>query len=129
MSKIVIGSIHRMILGLTLTIFISFSAGAADETNAYDTVELKSGDILTGTVLDNTFTLSTPYSLVTLKKEQIAAINPHSNGKKEDMVELNVGGTITGTIEERTLSFKLISGETISLDKKQCVRIILRRNE
>jgi hypothetical protein len=129
MSKNAIGSIYRMMLGLALTISIALYAGAADETNAYDTVELKNGDKLTGTLLDNTFTLSTPYSLVTLKKEQIAAINPHSEGQEEDMVELNVGGTITGTIEERTLSFKLISGETISLDKKLCVRIILRRNE
>jgi hypothetical protein len=129
MSKKAIGSIYRMMLGLALTISIALYAGAADETNAYDTVELKNGDKLTGTVLDNTFTLSTPYSLVTLKKEQISAIKPHSEGQNEDVVELNVGGTITGTIEERTLSFKLISGETISLDKEKCRKIILRRNE
>lgn len=129
MSKKAMGSIYRMMLGLALTIFIALYAGAADETNAYDTVELKNGDKLTGTVLDNTFTLSTPYSLVTLKKEQITAIKSHSEGQNEDVVELNVGGTITGTIEERTLSFKLISGETISLDKEKCRKIILRRNE
>jgi hypothetical protein len=129
MSKKAIGSIYRMMLGLALTISIALYAGAADETNAYDTVELKNGDKLTGTVLDNTFTLSTPYSLVTLKKEQISAIKSHSEGQNGDVVELNVGGTITGTIEERTLSFKLISGETISLDKEKCRKIILRRNE
>ncbi len=129
MSKKAIGSIYRMILGLALTISIALYAGAADETNVNDTVELKNGDILTGTLLDNTFTLSTPYSLVTLKKEQIAAIKLHSKAQNEDVVELNVGGTISGTIEERTLSFKLISGETISLDKEKCRKIILRKNE
>ncbi|MBN1832795.1 MAG: hypothetical protein JW896_11865 [Deltaproteobacteria bacterium] len=129
MSKIAVESIYRMMMGLALTISIAVSAGAADETNIYDTVELKNGDILTGTVLDNTFTLTTPYSLVTLKKDQISAIKPYSQDQKEDLVELNVGGTLTGTIEELTLSFKKISGETISLDKGQCKKIILRSNE
>jgi hypothetical protein len=129
MSKIASGSIYRMMMGLALAVSMALFAGAVDDADVYDTVELKNGDKLTGTVLDHTFTLTTPYTLVTLKKEQISAIKPHSEGQNEDVVELNVGGTITGTIEERTLSFKLISGETVSLDKEKCRKIILKRNE
>lgn len=114
---------------LALVVSITVSASAADDPNVNDTVELKNGDVLTGTLLDNTFTLTTPYSLVTLKKDQISAIKPHSEGQNEDVIELNIGGTLAGKIEERTLSFKLISGETISLDKDQCKKIILRSRD
>jgi hypothetical protein len=129
MSKIVSGSIYRIMMGLALVVSIALSAGAADDPDVYDTVELQNGDKLTGTVLDNTFTLTTPYTLVTLKKDQISEINPHAGSQNEDVIELTVGGTLTGTIEEPSLSFKLISGETTSLDKAQCKKIILRKNE
>jgi len=127
MSKRTSGSIYRMMLGLAVTLSIAISSGAVDDADVYDTVELKNGDKLTGTVLDDTFTLTTPYSFVTLKKDQISAIKPHSESQNEDVIELNIGGTLTGTIEEPSLSFKLVSGETISLEKEQCKKIILRR--
>jgi hypothetical protein len=128
MSRIAIGSIYRMIIGLALTVSIAVSADA-DDTDVYDTVELKNGDKLTGTVLDNDFTLTTPYTLVNLKKDQISEIKPHAETQNEDVIELNVGGTLTGTIEGPSLSFRLVSGETISLDKEQCKKIILRRKD
>ena len=130
MSNIAIGSIYRIIMGLALSVSIAVSAGAVEDADVYDTVELKNGDKLAGTVLDNNFTLTTPYTLVTLKKDQISEIKPHPESQDEDVIELNVGGTLTGTIEEPSLSFKLISGKTISLDMEQCRKIILRkRNE
>lgn len=129
MSNIPSGSIYRMILGLAVTLSIAISVGAVDDADVYDTVELNNGDQLTGTLLDDTFTLTTPYSFVTLKKEQISAIKPHSESQNEDVIELNVGGTLTATIEESSLSFKLVSGETISIEKEQCKKIILRKNE
>jgi hypothetical protein len=127
MSKIAIGSIYRIIMGLALAVSIAVSAGAADDADVYDTVELRNGDKLTGTVLDNSLTLTTPYTFVNLKKDQISEITPHPESQNEDVIVLSVGGTLTGTIEEPSLSFKLISGETISLDKEQCKKIILRR--
>ncbi len=129
MSNISIGSIFRIVLGVALAISIAVSAGAVEDPNVYDTVELNNGDKLIGTVLDNTFTLSTPYTLVTLKKDQISEIMPHPERQNEDVILLKVGGTLTGTIDEPSLSFELISGETIVLDKRQCKRIILKSNE
>ncbi len=129
MSNISIGSIFRIVLGVALAISIAVSAGAVEDPNVYDTVELNNGDKLIGTVLDNTFTLSTPYTLVTLKKDQISEIMPHPERQNEDVILLKVGGTLTGTIDEPSLSFELISGETIVLDKRQCKRIILKSNK
>jgi hypothetical protein len=113
MSKIAIGSIYRIIMGLALAVSIAVSAGAADDADVYDTVELRNGDKLTGTVLDNSLTLTTPYTFVNLKKDQISEITPHPESQNEDVIVLSVGGTLTG--------------ETISLDKEQCKKIILRR--
>ena len=127
MSKIGIGSIFRIMVGLVLAVSIAVSAGTAEDSDVYDTVELNNGDKLIGTVLDNSFTLTTPYTLVTLKKDQISEIRPHAESQNEDVIELNAGGTLTGTIEKPSFSFKLISGEIISLDKEQFRKIILRR--
>ena len=125
MSKKAIRSIYRMIMGLALVGSIAVSAGSIDDADVYDTVELENGDKLSGAVLDNTFTLTTPYTLVTLKKDQISEIRPHAESPNEDIIELNVGGSLTGTIEEPSFSFRLVSGETISLDKEQCRKIII----
>ena len=114
-------------MGLALSVSISISAGAVDEADVYDTVELKNGDKVTGTVLTNTFTVTTPYSFVVLEKDQISEIQFHSEGEFEALIELNTGGTLTGMIEETSLSFKLISGKIIKLEKEECKKIILRR--
>ena len=127
MKKIGIGSFFRIIVGSALAVSITVSASAAEDPDVYDTVELNNGDKLIGTLLDNSFTLTTPYTLVTLKKDQISEIRPHAENQNEDVIELNVGGTLTGTIEKPRFSFKPISGEIISLDKEQFRKIILRR--
>ena len=127
MSKIVFRSIYRIIMGLALAISIAVSAGAVDDADVYDTVELKNGDKLTGTVLNNTIMVTTSYTLITVKKNQISEIKFNPESENDDVIELNVGGTLAGRIEEPSLSFKIISGKIISLEKEQCKKIILRK--
>ena len=127
MSRIAFKSIYLIILNLALAVSITVSAGAVEDTGVSDTVELKNGDKVTGTVLNNTFTITTPYTLVTLKKDQISEIKITPDSENHDVIELTVGGTLAGTIEEPSLSFKLISGKIITLEKEQCKKIILRR--
>lgn len=127
MLKIAFKSIFRIILSLALAASIAVSTGAADDEALYDTVELKNGDRVTGTVLNNTFTITSPYTLITVKKDQISEIKINPESENHDIIELNVGGSLEGTIEEPSLSFKLISGKIISLEKTQCKKITLRR--
>lgn len=127
MSQTVFRSIYRIIMGFVLAVFIAVSAGAVDNADVYDAVELKNGDKVTGTVLTDTFTVTTPYSFVVLKRDQISEIKLQSEGEFDALIELSTGGILTGTIEETSLSFKLISGKTISLEKEECKKIILRR--
>ena len=129
MSKTAFKSIP-VIMCLLLTVCTVFSAGAADNAEAYDTVELKNGDKITGTLLTDTFTITTPYSAVPLEKNKISEIKINPENKGHDVIVLKAGGLVEGTIEELIFSFKTVSGENISLEKEQCKIIIFnKKNE
>ena len=128
MFKITFKSIYLIILILATLISIAAPAGAADDADVYDTVELKNGDKVIGDVLNNTFTVTTPYTNVTLEKDKISEIKISPESENHDVIALKKGGLMEGTIEEPAISFKLVSGKIISLEKKQCQKIILKRN-
>jgi len=121
--------IYPVFMALLLTLSIAVSVCAANNTNVNDTVELKNGEKLTGTLLTDTFTVSTPYMVVTLDKDKISEISIIPEGKDHDVILLNTGGLVEGTIEELSFSFKLDSGKEISLEKEKCNKIILKRNK
>lgn len=130
MSKTAFKSIYLIIMSLSLVVSIAVPAGAVDKANVNDTVELKNGNKVTGTVLTDTFTITTPYSLVPVKKEQISEIEIASESRNHDVIMLNEGGSLEGMIEEPDISFKLDSGKIITLKKDQCKKIILKsKNE
>ena len=129
MIKKALKSIYPVFMTLLLTLSIAVSVCAANNTNVNDTVELKNGEKLTGTLLTDTFTVSTPYMVVTLDKDKISEISIIPEGKDHDVILLNTGGLVEGTIEELSFSFKLDSGKEISLEKEKCNKIILKRNK
>jgi hypothetical protein len=127
MSKSAFKLISLFVLSLAMAVFMAVSAGAADDPDVYDAVELKNGEKVTGTLLNDTFTVTTPYSSVTLEKDKISEIDINPESVNHDVIVLNLGGSLDGTIEEPSLSFKLVSGKIISLEKGQCKRIVLQR--
>lgn len=130
MSKTAFKSVCLIIVGLmALAVSIAHPAGAAGGTDANDTVELKNGDKVTGTLLTDTFTISSPYTLITVKKEKISVIRFDDEYQNQDVIELNNGGLVEGTIEETEFSFKPGSGKIITLEKNQCKKIVLKRSE
>lgn len=126
MSKIVLKSFNIIFMSLALALSMAVSAGAMDNAGVNDIVILKNGDKVTGTVLNDTFTVSTPYSVVTLKKDKISQIGIHSGNQNDDVIELIAGGSVEGTIDAPAISLKLDSGKNISIEKEQCSRIILK---
>lgn len=114
---------------ITLLVFALFTATAfaSDDTDNNDTVELKNGDKITGTVLTDTFTVTTAYSMVTLEKDKIAEIAIMPEGMSHDMVTLKEGGILEGTIDETSLSIQNEKGEKITLKKEECKKIILKK--
>lgn len=129
MIKTTLKSVYLMSILLALTASATLSAGTSYGSNAYDTIELKSGDTLTGTLLTDTFTVITPYTSMVLEKGDISEIRMDSGSENQDVIVLITGGLMEGTIEERTFSFKPASGDTISLEKEQCKHIILKKSE
>ena len=78
MTKIVFKSVCLILSILSLAIFITVSAVAEESS---DTIELKNGDKKTGTLLTQTFSVTSPYTFVTVKKDQILEISKKA-GKK-----------------------------------------------
>jgi hypothetical protein len=97
----------------------TFAGGEAD------TVELKNGDKITGNVLTATFTVTSPYSIVTLERDKISEIAIMPEGYNHDIVTLIEGGIIEGTIDESSISIQNEKGE-ITIKKEECKKIILK---
>jgi hypothetical protein len=113
-----------VITGLAFTMFTA--TATAGEADINDTVELKNGDKITGTVLTGTFTVTSPYSIVTLERDKIAEIAIMPEGYNHDIITLNEGGILEGTIDETSLSIQTEKGENITLKKEECKKIILK---
>ena len=127
MSKNALKFFYFFVLSIAMIIAITVSAGAADNADVYDTIELKNGEQVSGTVLDDKFTVTTPYTNVTCDKDKISEVIIRGESEKHDVVVLKTGGLLEGTIEEPAISFKLVSGKIISLEKEQCKKIVLKR--
>lgn len=119
----------RSIFMITLFVFAMFTSTtfASDDTDNKDTVELKNGDKITGQVLADSFTVTSPYSIVTLEKDKISEIAIMPEGYNHDIVTLNEGGILEGTIDETSLSIQNEKGEKITLKKEECKKIILKK--
>ena len=126
MSKPALTSIYQIFTVFLLLLSVAVSSIAADDMNASDTLELINGDKVEGTVLNDTFTLTTPYTVITLDKDKISEISINSESGKNDIIQLNAGGSLEGTLEELEFSLKLPSGKTISFEKEKCKKIILK---
>ena len=126
MQKTAFKSVYLIILRLCMIAAIGAVAGAADNADVYDTIELKNGEMVTGTVLNDTFTIMTPYTTVALEKDNISEIEIDVEHENHDVITLNAGGLMEGTIEEAALSIKLVSGKLIALEKGDCKKISLK---
>ena len=130
MPKIIFKSMCPVVVSLVLAVSIALSAAASEKERAYDSVELKDGKKLTGTFLSDTLTVTTAYTVIPLEKDKISEIMINPENKNHDVIVLIEGGLLEGTIEEPAFAFKLESGETVSVEKVQCQKIILKsKNE
>ena len=129
MKKIVFKSIYRLFILLILMLSLAGISSAADNEDAHNIVELNNGDQLTGTILNDTFTVTTPYSIVNLEKDKISEIiiNPENNDN--DVIILIEGGSVEGTLDEPSFTFKSADGKTTSLKKEKCKKIILKNKK
>ncbi|NLA75787.1 MAG: hypothetical protein GX846_10025 [Deltaproteobacteria bacterium] len=116
----------KFILPVTGLIFTLFAAAAFGGDADHHTIELKNGNRITGEVLTGTFTVTSPYSIVTLERDKISEIDIMPEGVNHDIITLNEGGLVEGTIDEDSISIKTAGGEAVTLKKEECRKIILK---
>jgi len=96
----------------------------------YDTVYLKNGDVLSGTVLNQDFVISTSYGDVPLKIGEIAQIilegeTGQGPGNIEQLI-LRIGDKLSGIVNSAKISIELASGPEISLEKDKIASITFK---
>lgn len=118
----------KSILLITLLVFTMFTSTtfASEGADNQDTVELKNGDKITGHVLTDSFTVTSPYSIVTLERDKISEIAIMPEGYNHDIVTLNEAGILEGTIDEASITIKNEKGEKITLKKEECKKIVFK---
>ncbi|NLD37830.1 MAG: hypothetical protein GX654_13265 [Desulfatiglans sp.] len=118
----------KSILLVTLLVIAIFTVTtfAAGNPDINDTVELKNGDKISGHVLTDSFTVTSPYSIVTLERDKISEIAIMPEGYNHDIVTLNEAGILEGTIDEASITIKNEKGEKITLKKEECKKIVFK---
>jgi len=93
-----------------------------------DTIFLKNGDILSGDILNEQFTVVNPYGtqiycisdLVQIIFEEIKEQRPTDIAR----VILRIGDRISGVVQEEQINIMLVSGEEIAIEKEKITHII-----
>lgn len=89
---------------------------STEPTKKYDQIILTNQDIITGKILNESFTVKTAYGTFTFKRTEISRINL---GENVDKIVLKIGDQLTGVLQGKEIHIKLVSGneEIIHVDK------------
>ena len=82
-----------------------------------DSVTLRNGDVLSGTILTGEFTVQASYGTLTFTSEQLASITIEDAAGKTDQFVLQVGDRVSGVLQNTTIEMTLTTGATITLEK------------
>lgn len=100
-----------------------------EQAKKYDSIVLKNGDTVTGTVENKNFTLKSSYSEITFATSEIAKIVLEGAGSNVDVVRLRVGDKISGVVQDEKVAIKLVSGTSIEVEKDKIKEINIKRTE
>ena len=82
-----------------------------------DSVTLRNGDMLSGSILTDEFTVQASYGTLTFTSEQLTSIRIEDAAGKTDQFVLKVGDRVSGVLQNTTLEMTLTTGATITLEK------------
>jgi Tol biopolymer transport system component len=82
---------------------------------AYDLLKLKNGDLLTGTILNTSFTLRTSYAELQFPKDFLATLRFVGGAENLSQVVLLNGDKFSGFISEGRIKFKMKGGSPIEV--------------
>jgi len=88
-----------------------------------DSVLMKNGDILSGSILTQKFKFQSSYAKLTVKSEDIRRIDLEGGGQNIEIIHLRSGDRISGILANEKLEIKLPIGSSVTLEKDK-IKII-----
>lgn len=95
----------------------------------YDTVTLKNGDTVFGTILNEKFTIQTSYAELSFERAKIEQIVFEGAGANLDVIMLRVGDRMSGVLKDTKLQVKLVAGQISEIDRDKVKSIQMRKVE
>jgi len=92
-----------------------------------DILLLRNGDKLTGTVLNESFSIRTSYAQIALESRYIAGINLEGGATNTEFILTINNNRFSGLIEDAFISFKLTSGQLLEIGHEHVLKIIFRQ--
>jgi len=91
-----------------------------------DVLVLRNGDRLTGTILNESFSLKTPYGALTFNNQIVAGIDLEGGSNHiESIVTVN-NNRFSGFIEEPVFDFKLHEGPQVGIRREKVLKAVFR---
>ena len=103
----------------------SDTAGQSPASSTTDVMTLKNGDVLMGRLQGEKITIQASYAKVGLDVEGITRITFEGDGNNMDVVVLTTGDRLSGTIQDKTVKFKMLTGVEIEIDKDKLKEVVL----
>lgn len=95
-------------------------------TAKYDVMELKNGDLLTGTMLNDQIGIQTAYARLAFRKDQIASLLLEGDIANIEQIIVINGDVFSGFVLEKTIRFRLSTGSEIEVRREKIKRMGIR---
>jgi len=98
------------------------------EAVEYDAMTLRNGDVVTGTIENEKFTVKASYGDIVFETNTMAKIVFEGEGNNTDVVRLRVGDKVSGVVQDAKIKIKLVSGEAVEIDKDRVKEVQIRKS-
>jgi hypothetical protein len=95
--------------------------------DAFDVIELRSGDQLQGTLKEDAYKLDTFYGELTLPTDQVIGLMNVGQYRPRQLVVTSDGQIFGGTLESQTIGMELSSGQVVQVPLTQISRVGYRK--
>jgi hypothetical protein len=99
--------------------------GTTGGSRARDTIVLKNGDVVTGDIQDDTFTIKTSYAEVTFKRQEVTRITLEGGGANMDALVLAVGDRLSGVLQNPQLTIMLQGGGKVDIARDKIKEVVV----
>jgi hypothetical protein len=92
---------------------------------AADTIVLKNGDVMTGDLKDDAFTIKTSYAEITFKRPEINRITLEGGGANVDVLVLVRGDRLSGMLQNAQVTITLEGGKAVDIARDKIKEIVV----